>query len=487
MSSRTRQFDHGGRRCHRGLAAALGGAVLLVSSGAAGVGLAGGAAAAAPPAFRTVDLHAAYEAALPHVKHEPITGITYAIGRAPKRRAATAAGCSEPQCPLTWNGGPVQHSPHVYLLLWGPDWTTDQTAEAVGTYLAGFYAGLGGEPADNWSTITAQYSDGAGVPTFGSSVFMGTFNDQSTPPVGIDDGGLAAEADAFTTTQDITDIADAQIVVATQSGTCPQDFAGSTCGGTPEYCAWHSYSNEPFTNLPYLLDAGASCGEDAVQAQDDGFSIVGGHEYAETITDPEPDSGWIDFADNGGGEIGDKCAWTDLGTVTLDTGNFAVQPLFSNAAYHATGNGCVLTGRALAPGTSSIRMSISGSPASFGREQYLRFAVTVQSKDGGTPTGSVIVTVYGHPVHLSDGRTVMAWTRPICAISTWTCRNKDVVAGFAPISAQLFGRGKRSAAGRALGLSEVADHTIERRRGRSIAMTDTTLPFAAAPGSRTSS
>ena len=38
--------------------------------------------------------------------------------------------------------------------------------------------------------------------------------------------------------------------------------------------------------------------------------MVAGHEYAESITDPFPDSGWYDSNDNvSGGEIGDKCAW----------------------------------------------------------------------------------------------------------------------------------------------------------------------------------
>jgi len=63
------------------------------------------------------------------------------------------------------------------------------------------------------------------------------------------------------------------------------------------------------------------------------FSIVGGHEYAETITDPYPNSGWLDGR---GAENGDKCAWISSGTgaaqdISLSTGKFAVQSLWSNA------------------------------------------------------------------------------------------------------------------------------------------------------------
>jgi serine protease len=70
----------------------------------------------------------------------------------------------------------------------------------------------------------------------------------------------------------------------------------------------------------------------------DGFSIVGGHEYAETITDPYPNTGWLDGR---GAEIGDKCAWISSGTGAATNLNFggqkyAVQSLWSNAA-----TGCV--------------------------------------------------------------------------------------------------------------------------------------------------
>ena len=143
-------------------------------------------------------------------------------------------------------------------------------------------------------------------------------------------------------------------------GTCPYDFAAPICGGNPTLCAYHS--NDPatgvaYTNLPYLPDAGSYCGRDFVNksGQYDGWSMVGGHEYAETITDPYPPSaqpyhgGWIDLADAvSGGEVGDKCAWggegwgghDPYGDVKLATGTFAMQSLWSNAA-HA----CVMTYR----------------------------------------------------------------------------------------------------------------------------------------------
>ena len=199
--------------------------------------------ATSAPHATIVKLHRAYLAHLGRTKAAKIAGIVYARGKKPKG-ARPRTSCSEPNCPLTYNGGPVQHSPHLYLLLWGPNWSTDSSQAASAAYLESFYAGLGVEPKDSWSTITSLYGDGSGYPTFTGSVYEGAFQDTSTPPGGVDQSQLAAEADAFASAQGVTDLNNAQIVVATQSGTCPQGFYSPSCdGGTGNYCAWHSNSN----------------------------------------------------------------------------------------------------------------------------------------------------------------------------------------------------------------------------------------------------
>ena len=209
---------------------------------------------------RVINLHRAFEARLGHTRVGKISGIVYARGHQPR----AAASCTEPACPVTWQGGPVQHTPLVYLLFWGPNWQTDTTQEASATYLENFFSGLGnGQADDNWSTITSQYADGSGAPTFSGLVYGGAFNDTSTPPTGATAAQIAAEADTFVQNNHIADTADAQIVVATQSGTCPQGFAGTSCPtSTNPYCAYHGSSLAPYINLPYLPDAGASCAED---------------------------------------------------------------------------------------------------------------------------------------------------------------------------------------------------------------------------------
>ena len=183
-----------------------------------------------------INLHKAFEARLRQATtaQGQIAGIVYPLGAGPLRGRG-GNDCAEPYCPVAYQGGPVQHTPHVYLLLWGPNWSSDQNQAATASYLESFYSGLGVPPQDNWSTVTSQYGDSSGFPTFGKSVFMGMFQDTGVPPTGVGQGGLAAEADTFAADQGITDLSDAQIVVATQSGTCPAGFVGTSCGGDEQF------------------------------------------------------------------------------------------------------------------------------------------------------------------------------------------------------------------------------------------------------------
>ncbi len=386
--------------------------------------------------MQKINLHAAYEAHLGHTKAGKISGITYPVGKhikAPPHRAT----CSEPNCLLVYHGGSVQHSPHLYLLFWGPNWLTNSGEEASASYLENFYSGLGVQPNDTWSSTTDQFTDSTGHPSFAGSVYEGAFNDSSTPPSGATQSQLAAEADAFASSQGISDRTDAQIIVATQSGTCPSGFA---CGGSGSYCAWHSSSNEPYTNLPYILDAGTSCGENFVNSgsagTDDGFSIVGGHEYAETITDPYPPSGWYDYNDPYGGEIGDKCAWggeiwggsVPYGNVALSTGSFAMQSLYSNAAYNSAGQGCVM---------ASPQLSVHVSGGSAGK---------VTSSPSGINCGATCTAAYnaGTTVTLtatpSAGAVFTGWSGPCTGMASTVC--KVTMSSVQSVSASFTGSAK---------------------------------------------
>jgi hypothetical protein len=300
--------------------------------------LAGSPGTAGPvPPDRVISLHQAYEKDLTHVRPGKMAGIVYARGKVPKAPRNAAASCVEPSCPVTYNGGAVEHAPKVYLLLWGPGWSSDPSQTATALYLEKFYQGLGVQPQDAWSRTTEQYGDSSGGPWFGGSVYAGAWQDPSPPPGLTNPVQFSAEAEAFALLIGIPDWNDAQVVIATQSGTCPLSFP---CPGLPgPACAYHDASlatgGIPYVNLPYQPDATGCWGTE-------GFTISGGHEYAETITDPFPPTGWIDLADPLDGEIGDKCAGAPFGQVALSTGSYEMQSLWSNATYAALGSGCTM-------------------------------------------------------------------------------------------------------------------------------------------------
>jgi hypothetical protein len=257
---------------------------------------------------------------------------------------------------LTYHGGVggigVETAPRVYVVFWGSQWSDDPSGEA--SLVQNFLKGVGGS---SWLNSVTQYCQGvasgtsvcngagqaAGNPT---GIFAGAWTDNSSPaPSKPTQSQLAAEAARAATRFGNTTAgsnASAQYVIATAHGNNSSGF------GT-QYCAYHSSTsssagNIAYTNLPYITDAGASCGANFNGlGANAGITIVEGHELAETITDQFPNGGWLDGS---GAENGDKCAWISSGqgasaNVSLSTGVFPVQSLWSNA--FNTGGGCVLS------------------------------------------------------------------------------------------------------------------------------------------------
>ena len=233
--------------------------------------------------------------------------------------------------PLLWGGGAIQKAPKVYLTFWGFNGSDPSGEQAR---LTNFFNGVGGS---GWANIQTQYhgTSAQGNITNPTGQLGGTWNDNSSKPLAvIQDSQIAAEA--VKAEQHFGYSPDADYFVATPTGT-------GTVGFKVQYCAWHSMTtdgskNVAFTNLPYITDAGSSCGANFVNSGSagtgDGITIVGGHEYAEAVTDPDVSTGWIDASGN---ENGDKCAWISSGSgasrnISLSTGSFPVQTLYSNAA-----------------------------------------------------------------------------------------------------------------------------------------------------------
>jgi len=142
--------------------------------------------------------------------------------------------------------------------------------------------------------------------------------------------------------------------VLSPTGTHPGNFPNAG------FCAWHDWNGDvgvsssvgdvAFTNMPYVMDAGTSCGQNFVNSGSagtlDGYTIVEGHEYAETITDQNPAGGWTNrgVGKYRGQENADECAWISPGSaggagdVATANGSYAMQATWSNDT-----NSCALS------------------------------------------------------------------------------------------------------------------------------------------------
>jgi serine protease len=258
---------------------------------------------------------------------------------------------------LTYHGGVggsgvVTGADKVYLIYWGSQWNgNDPSGEAA--IEQDFFNHVGGS---SWNNSVTQYCQGVatGTVTCGTSgvhvpnpnnVLGGTWSDNgAAAPSRPTQAQLAAEAVKAAAHFGNTTAAvnkTVQYVINTATGNNSSGF------GT-QYCAWHSstsstYGNIAYTNMPYMTDAGASCGANfnGLGAAA-GITIVGGHEFAETETDIFPNGGWLD---RNGAENADKCAWIGSGqgasaSVSLNGKSFPVQSLWSNA-FNGNKGGCV--------------------------------------------------------------------------------------------------------------------------------------------------
>jgi hypothetical protein len=281
---------------------------------------------------------------------------------------------------MAYFGGHVQVAPKIYLVFWG--WgepgAFDHTTPGMPTYdpdgaaarMTAFVKALGGT---TWAGVQTQYFM---TNPDGSTTYIGNPLNQlggvwydNTTPIHDNLSGLelAQEADRARAHFGVTDLANSQFVIAQ-----PQKYNEAGFNSGAGYCAWHDYtlpSTYPgvtpgisFTNMPYVLNLGSSCGQSSVNSgyysgRLDGFTIVMGHEIEETVTDPGAEDvvsgtyygGWYDLE---GWENGDKCAWVGytggatspssvpggLGTMTGNDGkSYPVQSLWSNNSAAGTG------------------------------------------------------------------------------------------------------------------------------------------------------
>jgi hypothetical protein len=375
----------------------IGTIAVLAAAGAAGAGL------AVPSAGASVSTAAAPGGVAPpgvtlHVKASGVsTGKPSGLVRPRDSKAVKNSGSGN----LLYHGGQVQSDEHEYLIFWG-DWWTSGCAAQQGhggtdeTYLYNYWHGMGA-PGDGLSGVQTQYGDSSGdhpvYPTTLGHAFAGwaAYCDPAVPAAATD-AQLAAVAKAYAAYLTSTGVVinrSTQIDVVSPSGTNPGGGFGS------QYCAYHNVTVLPsgadlsWTNMPYLPDQGASCGAGFLPTGPSpalqGWSIVGGHEYAEAATDPFTATGLYAWYDAAGEEIGDKCAWQGIFTEATAGGSFVQQPEWSNAI-----SGCAQTSRV----SDTITMqrgvslaSVHGQPVTFGVYGHSAHGYSLAWSATGLPAG----------------------------------------------------------------------------------------------------
>jgi serine protease len=358
--------------------------------------------------------------------------------------------------------------PKVYLVFWGSQWGSASTNGSGDTVFSNDSAGTAaklqemfkglGTNNELWSGVDTQYCEGVAAgaqtcpsnaahvayPTGGalSGVWADTGAAEPSPASATQLGQEAVRAASHFGNTTAAANRNAQYVILSASGTHPDNFPN---GG---WCAWHDWNGDvgasssvgdiAFTNMPYVLDLGTSCGQNFVNSGSagttDGVTIVEGHEYSETITDQNPAGGWTDSS---GAENMDKCAWVSPGTtggganLSLATGSFAMQGTWSNESH-----GCAFTHSIVGNGGNTVTVTnpgnqstVSGTAVSLQIQagdsasgQTLTYSATglpaglsISSSTGritGTPTttGTSSVTVTAKDTTNASGSTSFTWT-----------------------------------------------------------------------------
>jgi hypothetical protein len=239
--------------------------------------------------------------------------------------------------PLTYHGGPIMPTAVIYTIFWIPPTLQDGSATGVSPkYIAVNNIMLGKYPGHGLDNNNTQYYQASPVKFAGNAGAFGkTFTDTSPYPAsGCNDVGTTG-TNCITDAQmqaEITKVIAAQswpnggitniyfLYTSSGEGSCV-DGTNAFCAYN-QYCAYHSatgaqpiiYAIEPYGDPNYCQNPGQPSPNGDVYG--DTAATSSSHELSESITDPEPDSGWINSAGN---EIGDLCAY-NYGVNSWDSG-----------------------------------------------------------------------------------------------------------------------------------------------------------------------
>ena len=459
------------RRAVRALAAVAGVALLLTSA----------------PVSAAVDRSGVHS---PQDPYDPRTGHPYRHGAVPtwqrhlqmrswQKTHDTDPSPDVPQT-LSYGGGTggvgvLDGHAKVYLVFFGSQWGTEGVAngdvtfsgdpDAAAPVVQDMFRGVG-TGGELWSADLTQWCDGPNVPTGATScpagarfipyqsggVLAGVWYDASGPaPAQATGNRLGQEAVSaaahFGNTGPVAN-RDAYYVILSPHGTDPDGYVN-------QYCAWHDYTGDStltggavsspygdlaFSNQPYVMDVGSSCGTGFVNSPGtlDGWTMTLGHEWHEAMSDQFPSGGWTNNTSSpySGQEDADECAWLAPGTaggaadVAMGTGVFAEQADWSNdtdscAISHAIDNQGSGTVTVVNPGHqtgtvgAAVSLQIHATDSVPGRTLTYTatglpagLSISASGRISGTPTiaGTSSVTVTATDNTGASGRASFTWT-----------------------------------------------------------------------------
>ncbi len=384
--------------------------------------------------------------------YAPAYGHSYRHGAIPTREVhqkmkhyrdthASTATTATSSNTLTYNGGidgvgVMDGHVKVYIVYYGSQWGT-QTTNANGddvfsgdSYGAAavaeeMFKGIG-TGNELWSADLTQWCDGPNVASGATScpsnanfvpyqtggVYAGSWYDNSaaapSAPTATDLANEAIKAAAHFGNTAQGSNRYTYYIIMSPHGTDPDNYQSPTQG----YCAWHNYTTSSYgdiaySNQPYNMDMGSSCGVDFVNSGSagnlDGWTMTLGHEWHEMMSDTYPAGGWTNTSS--GSENSDECAWIAAGqpggaaNVAMGTGTFTEQASWSNDT-----NSCAIS-HPIVNGSSSGGGGGGGGSTPVANFTDTVSGLTVNFTDASTDTGG---TISSYAWTFGDGGTSTA-------------------------------------------------------------------------------
>jgi len=368
------------------------------------------------------------------------------------------------------NVGVANGKMKVYLVFYGSGWGTQSTNANGDATFSGdpdgaapvtqeMFKGIG-TGGELWSADLTQWCQGIAsgsascptgtaassfVPYMSNGILAGVWEDTSaTTPINATGHTLALEAikaaQHFGNTTPASNRY-AYYVIMSAHGDDPDNYKSTTQG----YCAWHDWNGDTslsggaasssvgdiaFSNQPYNMDVGSSCGVGFVNSPGtlDGYTMTLGHEWHETASDYFPAGGWTA---NSGYENSDECAWIAAGSaggaanVSMGTGTFTEQASWSDDT-----NNCAISHAIVSHGT----VTVTASNGSVTTNENTPVNGTLSASDSaGNAISFAIVT---NPAHgsvtinnLSTGAFTYTPTSNYAGSDSFTFKATDSVTG----------------------------------------------------------